>query len=105
MEEPVQQRRQPPSWREMNADTDPKIEELQFDSLRQMPPWRKLELVADMNKTLLMLAETGLKGRHPDATPEQIRRILADKLLGKELALRVYGQNDYLHNEECGVGD
>lgn len=104
MEELVQEQRQPPSWRAMNADTDSKIEELQFNSLSQMPPWRKIELVGDMNATLLMLAETGLKERHPDATPEQIRRILADKILSKDLALRVYGHNDYLHSEECGGG-
>ena len=33
----------------------------------------------------------GLRQRHPQATPEQLRRLLADLWLGPELAARVYG--------------
>jgi len=32
-----------------------------------------------------------LRQRHPNASPEELRRRLADILLGPELAVRVYG--------------
>jgi hypothetical protein len=56
-----------------------------------MPPWRKLELVGDMNAAVQTLALAGLRQRHPDDTPEQRRRRLADLMLGAELAACVYG--------------
>lgn len=97
--------KRPPTWREMNADTDPKIEEIQFKLLREMPTWRKLEIVGDMNKAMIDLARLGLEDRYPEATPNQIRRILADKILGKDLARKAYGPCDYPHHEEAVLGD
>lgn len=37
----------------------------------------------------------GLRRRYPDASEHEIRRRLADLLLGEELAKRVYGEPDY----------
>jgi len=56
-----------------------------------MPPWKKLALVDDLNETVKAFAISGLKQRHPDASSEQIRRMLAELMLGAELADRVYG--------------
>ena len=56
-----------------------------------MPAWRKLALVGDMNETVRALALAGLRQRHPNDTPAQRRRRLADLMLGPELAARVYG--------------
>jgi hypothetical protein len=75
----------------LSADTAPDIEAFQIQRLRQMPPWRKLELVGEMNRTVRTLALAGLRQRHPDDTPAQQQRRLADMLLGPELANRVYG--------------
>ncbi len=72
-------------------DTHPEIERLQIEGLRQMPPWRKLALVGDMNEAVRALALVGLRQRYPDDTPAQRRRRLADLVLGPELAARVYG--------------
>jgi hypothetical protein len=52
---------------------------------------RKLELVAAMHQTGRVLALAGLRRRYPDDDAAQIRRRLADLLLGVELAARVYG--------------
>jgi len=82
-------------------DTHPDAERLLIDLLRQSPPWRKLEMVAQMNETVRMLALAGLRARHPDQTPEQLRRRLADLLLGPELAARVYGPPDEKETGEC----
>jgi hypothetical protein len=73
------------------GDTHPEIERMQIEHLRQMPAWRKIELVGDMNETVRTLALAGLRQRHPDDTPAQRRRRLADLMLGPELAARAYG--------------
>jgi hypothetical protein len=73
------------------GDTHPEIERTQIERLRQMPAWRKIELVGDMNETVRTLALAGLRQRHPDDTPAQRRRRLADLMLGPELAARAYG--------------
>jgi folate-binding Fe-S cluster repair protein YgfZ len=75
----------------LSPDTDPDVEQFQIERLRQMPVWRKIELVGDMNDAVRTLALAGLRQRHPDDTPAQRRRRLADLLLGPELAARVYG--------------
>ena len=75
----------------LSPDTHPKIERVQLEGLRRMPPWRKIALVGDMNDAVRTLALAGLRQRHPDDTPAQRRRRLADLMLGSELAARVYG--------------
>ncbi len=72
-------------------DTAPEIEAFQIEGLRAMPPWRKMELVGQLTMTVRELALAGLRHRHPYDTPEQRRRLLADLLLGPELAARIYG--------------
>ena len=73
------------------SDTPPDIERVQLEILRRMPPHRKLALAGEMSQTVRTLALAGLRQRHPDDTPAQRRRRLADLLLGPELAARVYG--------------
>ena len=73
------------------TDTSPETERVLFAMLRDMPPWRKLEMVAQLNQTARELALIGLRQRYPNATPEELHRRLADILLGPELAGRVYG--------------
>jgi hypothetical protein len=72
-------------------DTRPEAEQVLLELLRQAPAWRKLELVAQMNETVRLLVLSGLRQRYPLATPQELRRRLADVLLGPELATRVYG--------------
>ncbi len=74
-----------------SADTSLDIENMQIERLRQMLPWRKLALMAEMSQTVRTLAMAGLRQRHPDDTPALRRRRMADLLLGPELAARVYG--------------
>jgi hypothetical protein len=67
-------------------DTRPEAEQVQIKLLRQTPAWRKLEMVGQMNQTLRTLALSGLRQRHPSATPEELRRRPADRLFGPTLA-------------------
>ena len=75
----------------LSPDTHPAIERLQIERLRQMPSWRKMALMAEMNQSVRTLALAGLRQRHPDDTPAQRRRRLADLVLGPQLAACVYG--------------
>ncbi|OGO17185.1 MAG: hypothetical protein A2Z14_16740 [Chloroflexi bacterium RBG_16_48_8] len=76
--------------RALYFDTDPKAERFQIELIRRMPSWKKFTMVDDLNETIKVFAISGIKQRHPDATPEQIRRLLADLMLGSELAGKVY---------------
>lgn len=75
----------------LSADTAPYIEQMQIERLRQMPVWRKLMLVGEMNRTVRDLALAGLRQRYPHDTPAQRQRRLAGLVLGPDLAARVYG--------------
>jgi hypothetical protein len=71
-------------------DTRPEAEAVLIGLLRQAPPWRKLQMVGQLNQTVRTLALSGLRQRHPEAPPQELRR-LADLLLGPDLAARAYG--------------
>lgn len=72
------------------SDTDPKVEQIQIELIRRMPAWKKFALVDDLNETVRAFAVSGIKQRHPEAAPGRIRRILAELMLGPELASKVY---------------
>jgi hypothetical protein len=80
-------------------DTRPEAERVQIELLRQAPAWRKLEMVGQLNQTVRTLALSGLRQRHPEATPQELRRRLADLLLGPNLAAQVYGPPGFPEQE------
>ncbi len=73
------------------SDTQPESEALQIQLLRQAPPWRKLEMMAQLNASARQLADQGLRQRFPLAGESELRRRLAGLVLGEELASKVYG--------------
>jgi hypothetical protein len=75
----------------MNRDTTPEAEAVLFRLLRETPVWRKWQLMEDLNRTARELALAGLRRRYPEAGPDELRRRLADQLLGPALAAEVYG--------------
>lgn len=75
-------------------DTHPAVEKALIEMLRQAPPWRKLEMVGQMNETVKILLMSGLRTRYPDEPPEKLRRRMADLLLGHDLASKAYGPLD-----------
>jgi len=72
-------------------DTHPEAEAVLIGLLRLAPPWRRLEMVGQMNAAIRTMMQSGLRARYPKDSPEMIQRRMADLLLGKELALKVYG--------------
>ena len=75
----------------MSSDTHPHVERLQIEWMRQAPAWRKAELWGQMIETMQQLALSGLRQRYPQADEAELRRRLADLLLGPDLAALVYG--------------
>jgi hypothetical protein len=72
------------------SDTHPKMEQAQIELIRRMPAWKKVFIMDGLNETVKTLAVSGIKQRHPEAAPAQIKRMLADLMLGAELARKVY---------------
>lgn len=75
-----------PTWREMHMDTPPEVEAIQFAFYRTAPTWKKLEIMSDLNRSMRTLAMSGLRKRHPQAGPEELRYLLAELLYGAEIA-------------------
>ena len=75
-------------------DTMPEAEAVLIALLRQAPAWRKFKMVGDLNATVKQFALAGIRQRHPHASEQEVRRHLADILLGDELAAAVYGEWD-----------
>lgn len=68
------------------------MEAIQIEIIRRMPAWKKIAMVDSLNETVKALAVSGLRERHPDATPQQIHRMLAELMLGADLAQKIYGR-------------
>ena len=68
------------------------MEALQVQLWRQANPTRKMQMLAQLNAAAQMLALMGLRSRYPRASKAELRRMLADLLLGEELARKVYGE-------------
>lgn len=75
----------------MISDTTVEAEQVLVELLRQASIWRKLEMMGQLNAMAKSLALNNLRRQYPQATENELRRRLADRLLGPELAAIVYG--------------
>jgi hypothetical protein len=75
------------------ADTHPKMEALQIQLWRQASPTRKMNMLAQLNKSARLLALTGLRSQYPNADEDELRLKLAILLYGETLAYKVYGES------------
>jgi len=73
------------------SDTSAQAEEVLLEIYRQMPAWRKVELVDDALCTARQLAMIGLRTRHPDEPLARLQRRLLDLVLGEATAEAIYG--------------
>jgi hypothetical protein len=72
-------------------DTAPEAERVLIELLRRASPARKCRMMVSANLAGRALALAGLRARHPQDSPDQLRRRLADLWLGPELAAAAYG--------------
>ena len=76
-------------------DTSPEAEQQLLELLRHAPPWRRMEMHAQIWRTLRDLALCGLRQRFPQAGADELKRRLADLLIGPEQALLAYGPRGF----------
>ncbi len=74
-----------------SSDTSPEIEALMIEGIRAMPPTQRIARLAQLNTLQRRFMLAGLRDRFPEASPEALRRRLADLLLGAELAEKAFG--------------
>lgn len=72
-------------------DTSPEAEAVLVGLARAASPAAKLQMVDQLNARMTLLLRAGLRRRFPTADEAEIRRRLADLLLGEALAAQVYG--------------
>ena len=70
-------------------DTSEAAFEQQFEVLRAMTPGERLAIGAAMSDEIRVLAEAGIRARHPAHTDAEVADALARILLGPELAQKV----------------
>lgn len=71
------------------SDTSPDAEAVLLRLLREAPPWRKLEMVSELNRTLRELVLSELSERFPGVSDDELRVLLAERLYGADVALEV----------------
>ncbi len=75
------------------TDTSRDAQSTLVDLARRMSAARKFKMASAMSRTVRELAEAGVRGRHPDADEDGIRRRLAAVLLPREIAIDVFGSD------------
>ncbi len=76
----------------LSRDTTGAAEKAQIEILRSLPAWRKLELLGDAGEANRRLMMAGLRSRFPEASEEELHRLLMDLLWGEETATRIWGR-------------
>ena len=71
-------------------DTDRSAHNAQIEILRAMPAWRKLELLGDSCEANLTLLSAGLRKRFPEASEQELHRMLMILLWGEDTAARIW---------------
>jgi len=82
---------QPAGYRPQSPDTDAEAERYLFDRLRDLPPWRKAEMLSASTRAAYDLAMAGLRQRYPSATREESRKRYAALVLGREGSMALFG--------------
>ena len=63
----------------------------EIEVLREMPAWKKLELVADLCEANRALMMAGLRARCPEASEDELHRQLMELLWGETKAAEIWG--------------
>ena len=77
-------------------DTEMSAEKAQIRILKELPAWRKLELLGDACDTNRALLLAGLRSRFPEASDAELHRLLMGLVVGEETAARIWGRTSVL---------
>jgi len=81
---------QPGDYRPQSPDTDEATERYLFERLRDLPPWRKAEMLSASTRAACDLAMAGLRQRHPAAPEAELRKRFAALVLGREASIALF---------------
>lgn len=72
-------------------DTPESANRRYHELLRARPPHERLAQAMALSRMTHELAMAGLRARHPDASPEELRVRFAVRLYGRDVAVRLFG--------------
>jgi hypothetical protein len=75
---------------------DPSILRMQTDILRRMSSEQRLQIVAELNRTVDAMAEAGIRDAFPGASEREVFLRLAVRKLGYDLACSAYPEVESL---------
>jgi hypothetical protein len=75
----------------MEQDTGPRQQARYIELLRAQPPADRLRKAGALTRAVRQMAEVGLRQRFPHADETEIRVRLAERLYGRDVALRLFG--------------
>ena len=81
----------PAGYQPQSPDTDPAAERYLVDKLRNLPPWRKAEMLSVSTRAAYDLAMAGLRRRYPRAEEPELRRRYAALTLGRDASIALFG--------------
>lgn len=93
---PLPEPKQPQGYRPQSLDTDEATERYLFDRIRELPPWRKAEMLSASTRAACELAMAGLRQRHPAASDVELRKRFAALTLGREVSIELFGWDPHL---------
>jgi hypothetical protein len=72
------------------GDTTPEAARVHLEIIRRMPAARRLELALGMRNSLRQVVAAGVRQRHPEFSPYQVRLAVIRPILGDKLFREVY---------------
>jgi hypothetical protein len=76
----------------VNEDTSAAAVTRYHELPRAQTPRQRLEQTNALIAAVRELAAAGLRARHPDASPEELRKRVTARLYGPEVAARLFGK-------------
>lgn len=68
------------------SDTSADAQDRHLRALADLSPEQRVEAAAALSDEVRALAEAGIRQRHPEFSPAEVRAALADVLLGRKVA-------------------
>lgn len=81
----------PPGYRTQSPDTTWEAEQVLFALLRELPSWRKIEMMCSLNRAARELTMAGLRRRFPQADERELVLRRAAMYLDRETMIRATG--------------
>lgn len=73
------------------TDTSSQAEAVRLRVLGGMSPARRFSMATGWSASVRDLIRGSLRKQFPDASDKQLRRLLAERMLGQDLAVKAYG--------------